>query len=371
MAGGTDERRDRAESALTWIMVDGDRIGATGSGRVPSGAEDLDGLQALPGFVDMHCHGGGGGSYTSADPVQIALAAATHLSAGTTTTNASLVSARHEDLCRQILALIPFVDDGTLHGIHLEGPWISSSYCGAHDPEVLRDPDPEEISALLALADGRISMVTLAPELPGAVESIRRVVEAGAVAAVGHTAAEASHTRAAVAAGARVATHLFNAMPPLLHREPGAVGALLMDPRVTVELICDRVHLSPEVVAIALSAAEGRCAFITDAMSAAGAGDGDYLVGELQVRVQDGQARAVGSGSLAGSTLLMSDVLRHAVTACGRRIDEVSRALSANPARALGLKDRGRVDVGMRADVVLVDDDLVVRRVLRAGRWVS
>lgn len=371
MAGGTDAEHARTAPAVSWIMVADDRIGAIGTGRVPPGAEDLEGLHALPGFVDVHCHGGGGGAYTSADPVQIAQAAATHLSAGTTTTNASLVSASHEDLCRQILALMPFVDDGTIHGIHLEGPWISAFYCGAHDPAVLRDPDPDEISDLLALADGRISMITLAPERPGAIESIRRIVAAGAIAAVGHTAAEASHTRAAVAAGARVATHLFNAMPPLLHREPGAVGALLMDPRVTVELICDRVHLSPEIVAIALSAAEGRCAFVTDAMSAAGVGDGDYLLGELQVSVREGQARAAGSGSLAGSTLLMSDVLRHAVTECGRPIDEVSRALSATPARALGLHDRGSLDTDKRADVVLVDDDLVVRRVMRAGRWVS
>lgn len=370
MGGGNEWENAATGFDVNWIMLAGERIGATGRGPAPSGAEDLEGLHALPGFVDMHCHGGGGGAYTSADPVEIAQAAAAHLSAGTTTTNASLVSASHDDLRRQILALKPFVDDGTVHGIHLEGPWISATYCGAHEPAVLRAPDPEEISDLLALADGRISMITLAPELPGALESIRRIVDAGAIAAVGHTGAQAAQTRAAVAAGARVATHLFNAMPPLLHREPGAVGALLMDPRVTVELICDRVHLSPEVLSIALSAAGGRCAFITDAMAAAGMGDGDYRVGELEVRVENGQARAVRSGSLAGSTLLMSDVLRHGVQGCGRTLQEVSTALSATPARALGLTDRGTLEADMRADVVLVDDDLVIQRVMRAGRWV-
>ena len=235
---------------------------------LPAGAVRADVL--MPGFVDLHCHGGGGASFTSADPDQIARAAAMHRAHGTTTMYASLVSADYDDLIAQIRALIPFVDDGTLRGIHLEGPWISPSYCGAHDPLTLRDPDPSEVARVLEAGGGRIRMVTLAPELPSALEAIGVIVDHGAIAAIGHTAADGAAARAAVDAGATVATHLFNAMPPLLHRDAGPVGVLLADPRVTCEVIGDGVHLEPEVVALALAAAHGRGALVTDAMSEPG-----------------------------------------------------------------------------------------------------
>jgi N-acetylglucosamine-6-phosphate deacetylase len=324
----------------------------------------------VPGFVDLHCHGGGGASFTSADPDEIARAAAMHRARGTTTMHASLVSAAYDDLIDQIRALSPFVDDGTLHGIHLEGPWISPAYCGAHDPLTLRLPDPDEVARVLDAGGGRIRMVTLAPELPGALESIRVIVESGAVAAIGHTAADGEVARAAVDAGATVATHLFNAMPPLLHRDAGPVGVLLADPRVTCEVIGDGVHLEPEVVALALSAAEGRGALVTDAMSAAGAGDGDYRIGTLDVVVRDGVARLRDGGSLAGSTLLMDSALRRAVRLADRSLEQASRAASLTPARAMGLADRGALAVGQRADVVVLDADLQVMRVLRGGTWV-
>ena len=357
-----------------WVAVDEGRITAVGDGAPPAGAGDeVDRVEGtvVPGFVDLHCHGGGGAAYTSADPEQILTAAQTHLRHGTTTTNASLVSATLEDLTAQIEALIPFVDDGTIHGIHLEGPWISPEYCGAHDPATLRPPDPSEVAEVLAAGGGRIAMVTLAPELPGALESIPLIVEAGGIAAVGHTASDADQARAAVDAGAAVATHLFNAMPPLLHRSPGPVGALMSDPRVVVELICDGVHLSPDVVALAMGAASGRCALITDAMSAAGAADGEYLIGNLDVIVRDGEARLATNGSLAGSTLLMGAAVRTAAIAAGRGIEQASRAASAVPAMALGLGDRGRLEPGLRADLVCLDDDLRVTRVMRAGHWVT
>lgn len=353
-----------------WLAIDGDRVVEVGSGAGPSSGDDLGGAWVLPGFIDIHCHGGGGATYTSANAEQFAIAAAEHLRHGTTTTNASLVSADHATLVEQIQALIPAVDAGVVHGIHLEGPWISAAYCGAHDPAVLRPPDPDEVAEILRIGDGRIAMVTIAPELPGALESIRLVREAGAIAAVGHTAATADDTRAAIEAGATVATHLFNAMPPLLHRAPGPVGALLADERVAVELICDLVHLSPEVVALAMSSAGGRCLLVSDAMAAAGIGDGDYRIGDLAVRVHEGEARLASNGSLAGSTLLLDRALRNAVQGAGRSVAAASEALSATPARILGLADRGTLAVGSRADLVVLDDDLGLVRVMRAGEWI-
>jgi len=352
-----------------WLRVDGDSIVEVGAGSAPPGAVRADVL--LPGFVDLHCHGGGGASFTSADPDQIARAAATHRAHGTTTMHASLVSADYDDLIAQIRALIPFVDDGTLRGIHLEGPWISPSYCGAHDPLTLRHPDPDDVARVLDAGEGRIRMVTLAPELPGALDAVRSIVGAGSIAAIGHTAADGDAARAAVDAGATVATHLFNAMPPLLHRDAGPVGVLLADSRVTCEVIGDGVHLEPDVVALALAAAHGRGALVTDAMSAAGAGDGDYRIGPLEVVVRDGVARLRGGGSLAGSTLLMDSAVRRAVRLADRSLEQASMAASLAPARAMGFADRGLLAVGQRADVVALDEDLRVMRVLRGGEWAS
>ena len=360
VADGNGERDD-------WLRVDGDSIVEVGSGPVPSGAVRADVM--LPGFVDLHCHGGGGGAFTSADPHQIATAARIHRAHGTTTMHASLVTASYDDLIAQIRALIPFVDDGTVHGIHLEGPWISPAYCGAHDPLLLRDPEPSDVARILEAGEGRIRMVTLAPELPGAIEAIPVIKAHGAIVAIGHTAADSDTARAAVEAGASVATHLFNAMPPLLHRDSGPVGVLLADSGVTCEVIGDGVHLEPEVVALALSAATGGGALVTDAMAAAGSGDGDYRIGELDVRVTDGVARLKDGGSLAGSTLLMDSALRRAVRWADRTLSQASAAASYIPARAMGLQDRGLLAVGQRADIVMLDEDLRVVRVMRAGAW--
>lgn len=203
----------------------------------------------MPGFVDIHVHGAGDGSFTTADPADSRRAAHFLRAQGTTSIIASLVSAPHADLSRQIESLKDLVDDGLLAGIHLEGPWLAASRGGAHALSALRDPDPSEIDELLAAADGALRMVTLAPERPGAIAAIRQLVDAGVTVAIGHTAATYGQTRAAINAGATVATHLFNTMPPIHHREPGPVVALLEDPRVTLELIADGHHLHPAIVA--------------------------------------------------------------------------------------------------------------------------
>lgn len=352
-----------------WVRVEDGLITEVGEGR----SDDPMAVTAevvAPGFIDIHCHGGGRGEFTSADDEQIERAIATHRRHGTTTMNASLVSATYDDLERQIRALIPHVDESSLHGIHLEGPWISEHYCGAHDPTTLRAPDPDEVARILDVGEGRIAMVTIAPELPGAVESIRRIVAAGSIAAIGHTGADADVTRTAIDAGASVATHLFNAMPPLLHRAAGPVGALLSDDRVWPEIIADGIHVEPDVVDLALAAAEGRGVLITDAMAAAGAADGDYRIGNLEVQVRDGVARLAGNGSLAGSTLTMDRALRRTVRLAGRPLASAVIAASTTPAAVLGLTDRGSLAVGQRADVVVLDDDLQVERVMRDGDWV-
>ncbi|HEX4701659.1 MAG TPA: N-acetylglucosamine-6-phosphate deacetylase, partial [Pseudonocardiaceae bacterium] len=282
---------------------------------------DLAGRWVLPGFVDIHCHGGGGASYTETNPERLATAVAAHRRHGTTTSLASLVSSPIPTLVNQVAMLAELVDDDQFAGIHLEGPFISAARCGAHDPAVLRAPDRDSVTALLAAGKGAIRMVTLAPELDGGVEAVRRFVDAGVIVAIGHTDATLAQVLPAVDAGATVATHLFNGMRPLHHREPGPIGALLDDERVTVELICDLVHLHPTVVRIAARhAGPQRTVLVTDAMAAAGVGDGVYQVGALRVTVRDGVPTLDGGGALAASTLTLDAAVRNFVQTCGMSI---------------------------------------------------
>jgi N-acetylglucosamine-6-phosphate deacetylase len=360
---------------LGWVQVHDGLIEEVGRGRsrVVRDAEILDaaGGYLTPGFIDQHCHGGGGVDVTQgAEHARVV--AATHLSHGTTTLMASLVTADVQDLVAQIDALVPLVDDQTFVGIHLEGPWLSPAHCGAHPPALLTPPATADVHELLEAGAGRIAMVTLAPELDGGLDAVHDLVAAGVVVAIGHTRADAVTTRAALDAGAGVATHLFNGMPPLSHRDPGVAGALLRDPRVTVELIADGIHVHPDALAIAIRAAgPDRVALVTDAMAAAGAPDGAYQLGEMQVLVRAGEARLAAGGSLAGSTLTLDRALRTLVTRADVPLAAAVTMLTATPARVLGLTDRGRIAPGLRADLVMLDGDLRVARVMRGGRWVT
>ncbi|ANY10362.1 N-acetylglucosamine-6-phosphate deacetylase [Pseudonocardia sp. HH130630-07] len=349
-----------------WVAVDGDRVVATGSGAPPREPERTAAV-VVPGFVDLHCHGGGGASF-GADPDGSAHVAAVHAAHGTTTMLASLVTLAPEELRRAVDGLAGLVADGVVAGVHLEGPWLSASRCGAHDPALLRDPDPAELGPLLDT--GLISMVTLAPERPGGTAAIGAVAGSGALAAIGHTTATYDQTRRALDAGARVGTHLFNAMDPLHHRDPGPVAALLTDPRAVVELICDGVHVHPALWQIVAGAAPGRMVAVTDAMAAAGNGDGSYRLGPLPVEVTDGVARVPG-GSIAGSTATADVLFRNLVrNHPGSREEGLTHAVactSATPARTLGRDDIGCLRPGARADLVLLDDDLAVVSVLRGG----
>jgi len=338
---------------------------------VPARGGVLEGLTLLPGFVDLHCHGGGGGDYSSADAASIEAAIGFHRRHGTTTSLASLVSAPIDQLQQQTEVLRPFVESGELVGVHLEGPWLASGACGAQDARTFTAPDVDQVREVITWGDGVVAMVTIAPELPSALDAVVSLRGAGIIVAVGHTHATHDQTHAAIDAGATVATHLFNAMPPMHHRAPGPVGALLADPRVSVEIICDTVHVHPDVVRLTLAAAGDRAALITDAISAAGTTEGMVMLGEQNVNVQEGVARVVESGALAGSLLTMRDALAHAVFDCGIDLATASRAASLAPARALGLFDRGEIAHSMRADLVAVDDQLQVYRVMRAGAWLD
>ncbi len=353
-----------------WLRLSGPVIAEVGTGPPPVPGEDLAGRWVLPGFVDVHCHGGGGGSFDGRDPEQHRTAVRAHRAHGTTTMLASLVSAGIGDLCEQLRGLRGLVAEGELAGIHLEGPFLSAVRCGAHDPSLLRSPDPDAVARLLDAGGDAVRMVTLAPELEGSQAAVRQITEAGVIAAVGHTDADLEQVVRAVDAGATVATHLFNGMRPLHHREPGPVGALLDDSRVSVELICDTVHLHPVAARIAARhAGVGRTVAVTDAISATAAGDGTYELGSLPVTVSGGEPR-LADGSLAGSTLTMDAALRNLVTRCGLGIEEAVAATSSTPAALLGLDDRvGAVRPGGAADLVVMGPDLEVAGVLRAGRW--
>ena len=355
-----------------WLETAGATITAVGPGEPPRPADrDMAGQWVVPGFVDIHVHGGAGADFTTGSSEQARRIVALHRRHGTTTMLASLVTADVETMAASIDALAGLVDEGELAGIHLEGPFLAPTRRGAHDAGLLRVPEPDVVDRLVSAGPTRVRMVTLAPEQPAAIDAVRRLVDFGVVVAVGHTDATYDQTRAAIDAGAAVGTHLFNAMRPVLHREPGPVPALLEDDRVTVELICDGVHLHPATIRWVLRTASARrVALVTDAMAAAGAGDGDYLLGHLTVRVRDGVARQP-DGTIAGSTLTMDRAFRCVVDA-GASVEEAVTMASTTPAEALGLADEiGSITVGRAADLVVLDRTLHVAAVMVKGSWIE
>jgi N-acetylglucosamine-6-phosphate deacetylase len=360
----------RGELPDAWVLLDGDTIAATGSGDAPEATDtiDLDGAVIAPGFVDLHGHGAGGHAFDDGgDELRAALAA--HRARGTTRSVISLVTqplARLRERLAEVATLA--AADPLVLGTHLEGPFLARERRGAHDPAFLRDPDQAVIDELLDAAAGTLRQVTLAPELPGGLDAIARFADSGVVVAVGHTEADLAQTRAAFDAGARILTHAFNAMPGIHHREPGPVVAAIDDPRITLELVLDGHHVHPDVAELLFRGAPGRVALITDSMAAAGSEDGDYRLGSLNVSVRDGLAVLSGTSTIAGSTLTQDAALRNAVRLCGMSRVEAVAALTAVPARALGLGSRfGLLESGYAADVVVLDDALGVTAVWAAG----
>src|ERR1700744_1607179 len=327
-----------------WLQTSGSQVLAGGAGPPPGPVDhDFPDSGVGPGFIDMHVHGGGGASYTEA--AEIDAAARFHLCHGTTTTLASLVTAAPAPLIAGVRALTEAVGSGVVAGIHLEGPWLSTGRCGAHDRTRMRAPDAGEIDAVLAAGAGAIRMVTLAPERPGGEDAIRRFADAGVVVAVGHTDAGYEQTERAVGLGATVGTHLFNAMPPLHHREPGPALALLQDPRVVVELIADGVHVHPALLrAVIQSAGAQRVAVVTDAIAAAGCADGTFRLGAVPVDVVSGVARGQGTSTIAGSPATMARLFRGVAGLspdADAGLTAAVQTTSATPARALRLESVG------------------------------
>lgn len=352
-----------------WVECDDGVIVAVGEGELP-GRKVADGW-LVPGFVDQHTHGAMGRSFEDTSVEAVSEAVGAMHARGATSVIASLVSAAPDALHEQVGQLADRCDEDLIAGIHLEGPWISPTFKGAHDPEVLRNPTVAEFEELLVVGRGHIKMVTLAPELPGALDVIAVCADRGVVAAVGHTDATFEQVEAAIDAGATVATHLFNAMRPLRHRDPGPIAALTEDPRVTCELIMDGIHLEWPVARLARRAAEDRLVLVTDSMAAACVGDGDYMLGTLEVQVRNGCARLVSNGSIAGSTLTMDAAFRNFVNATDAPVPIAVRAASTTPSVLMQLRDRGEIRAGLRADLVRLNDDLELQEVWRGGEPVT
>ncbi|GAA1315173.1 N-acetylglucosamine-6-phosphate deacetylase [Leucobacter albus] len=365
---------DGVRTADAWVQFDGGVVKATGAGdswrELASAAGpdceivDATGQTLSPGFIDIHVHGGGGSANEEGEDA-IRNVIATHREHGTTRAVLSLVTGRPADLLGHLatIAALTESEPGVL-GSHLEGPFLADEYRGAHDPEMLRSPSPAETAAMLAAANGTLRQITLAPELPGAEAAVRAFVDAGVAVAVGHTSATFEQALAAFDAGASILTHTFNAMPGLHHRAPGPIAAAFQSPHVTLEVINDGVHVHPALAHLVFTQAQGRVALITDAMVAACAHDGDYMLGSLPVRVDAGVARLVEGGAIAGSTLTLDAALRQTVTACGVSLEEALRALTSTPAAAIGRgHDLGSLRPGYAADAVLLDDELHVKRV--------
>ena len=305
----------------------------------------------IPGFVDIHCHGGGGHYFSATSPDSIAAAINAHKKTGTTSLVASLVTESVTDLKAQIQRLIPFYNRGEIIGIHLEGPYLSHARCGAHEPSLLIDPTVEQLKELIAIGQGSIKMVTIAPELNGAQEVISYLKSAGVFSAIGHTEGNSKDASEATDNGASIVTHFLNAMDKE-NTEGSIANFVLNDPRLSVELIVDGHHLSFEKVKEVIASLGARVIMVSDAMAAAGNGDGSYTIGALPVEVKDGVARLVSNQKLAGSTLTISQAFSNLITHCGLSLEQAVHATSTQPAKAFGLSDRGSIAVGKRADLL-------------------
>jgi N-acetylglucosamine-6-phosphate deacetylase len=359
-----------------WVRIADGRVADRGTGADWAPADDVVDAAAVagpgailtPGFIDIHGHGGAGASFDDGvDSIRIARDL--HRGHGTTRAVVSLVTAPLDELARSAALIADLVQtDADILGSHLEGPFLDPGHHGAHDPSLLREPLAADVDLLLTAGRGTIRQITIAPELPGGLDAIRRIVAAGSAAAVGHTDADAATAVAAFEAGASILTHAFNAMPGIHHRAPGPVLAAAADHRVVLEAIADDVHLDPHVVKLVFDAAPSRVALITDAMAAAGSADGHYDLGAVSVTVENGIARTVETGAIAGSTLTQDEALRRAVAA-GVPLADAVRALTETPAGAVGFAaELGALRTGMVGDAVLLDAELRAARVWVGAR---
>jgi len=322
---------------------------------------DFSGFLAVPGFVDLHVHGAGGADFMDGAVESVRNIARTHARFGTTSLLATTLTAERDDIDRAIRAATHVMDnpeegEAAIRGIHLEGPYICSKRRGAQPATPIRSPEIDELDHWYTLSNGRIKQITLAPELPGALPFIRHAVSLGVNVSIGHTDASYAEAEAAIDAGARMGTHLFNAMTALTHRQPGTVGALLSDDRAFCELICDGFHVDPAVVKLAVRAKGiSGIVLITDAMSGTAMADGDYQLGGTKVIVKSGTAK-FDDGTLAGSVLTMNKAFKNVIDFAGVTPSEASIMSASNAAYLIGLANRiGSLEVGKAADIAIVD----------------
>jgi N-acetylglucosamine-6-phosphate deacetylase len=371
-----------------WVAVEDTCIAALGEGRWHGSGQreatllDVGSRIVAAGFVDVHVHGGDGAQVNGSDPSEVAAAVAHlarfHARHGTTSLLATTVADTPERLLATVTGIRRAAEAGTglgarLAGIHLEGPWLARAKMGAQDPAGLRPPDAGELRALSDAAGGLVRLVTVAPELPGAPALIAAALELGAKVAIGHTDASYETAVAAIEAGATHATHLFNAMAPLHHRMPGAVTALLLDEWVTLEVIADLEHIHPAVLRLVARLAPDRLVAVSDAVTAAGLLPGTYELGRFEIEVAGGRAvLASDPRTLAGSMLTMDEAVRNLVRVVGLSLEDALGAATSAPARAAGIESTGagRLEVGMPADLVVLEDDLAVGATLVGGEAV-
>ena len=331
---------------------------------------DADGCYAIPGLIDVHFHGCAGFDFSYADTRELVKMARFQASNGITAICPATLTLPEEQLasaCRRIAA-INDPKGASVVGIHLEGPFFSYNKRGAQNPDHLQLPDAAMIRRLQKEAGGLVKLVSIAPELEGALEVIKEL--GGEIRfSIAHTEASYETAMLAFRHGAKQATHLFNAMPPLLHREPGVIGAAMDSAGCCVELICDNVHIHPSVVRATFAMfGDDRIIMISDSLMAAGMADGVWDIGGLEVEVKGRYATVTGTKSLAGSVITLMDCLRTAVLEMGIPLASVVKCCSANPAKAIGVYDkRGSITPGKHADLVLLNDDLTIRDVFLKG----
>lgn len=347
------------------------------------------GQRILPGLIDVHNHGGNGGDFPSGDEASARIAVDFLHRAGTTTLLASMVTASPEDLLKGIGVYAGLTAEGLLAGIHLEGPFLSHARCGAQNPAFLLDPDLELMSELIEAGQGSIVTMTYAPELPGAADLVDLLTRHGVTPSVGHTNCDTPTAADSLeqardgldstgfdgVSGRPTVTHLFNGMPPMHHRSPGPVAACLRAAsagNAAVELVADNTHLDPETVKTVFDlVGSANILLVTDSMAAAGLADGQYMLGPSPVTVSNGVATLDATGSIAGGTATLLDVVRR-TTAAGVEFTDALESATAVPAAVLGLTDEvGALRRGLRADVLIVDADLALQRVMRAGQWLN
>jgi N-acetylglucosamine-6-phosphate deacetylase len=351
-------------------MEDGLPEGTEGFGRI-----DAQGGWLIPGFVDVHVHGGAGHDFMDADPAGLDSITRFHANHGTTSILATSLTASRDELTEVLRRIAEYRSRPMAHaqvvGVHFEGPFINPKWKGAQNPDYILPPQKEWLAEWVREFPGLIKIQTLAPESEGALEYIDQLARNGIVPSCGHTDATYDEVIAAADRGLRHAVHTFNAMKPLHHREPGTVGAVLTDDRIMAEVISDGHHVHAGAIKlIARAKGPDKVILVTDAMAAAGMPDGDdYELGGLPVVMKCGVARLKESGNLAGSTLTMISAFRHMVRAVGVSVSDASKMASGNPARQIGIdRETGSLQAGKRADVLLLDADLELKQVWIGGK---